>query len=104
LWVSRGIIKKLCLCLRQEYKECGLWGDVAAILIDMLYCSHKQETSFVKFLMEEEIIANIITITSQKESSIGFRLNFLMLMAKIIICDNIYRRDFIRDGAGSLLV
>ncbi len=54
--------------------------------------------------MEEEIGLKIVTIASMKEFSIGFRLNYLMLMAKIIICDSRYRNNFIRDGAGSLLV
>ena len=97
-------MKKLCLCFDMEYKECGLWSDVAAILIDMLYCSHREETLFVKSVMEEEIGLKIVNIASMKEFSIGFRLNYLMLMAKIIICDGRYRNNFIRDGAGSLLV
>jgi len=54
--------------------------------------------------MEEEIGLKLIDIAAQKELSIGLRLNYLMLMSKIIICDSRYRKDFIRDGAGSLLV
>ncbi len=54
--------------------------------------------------MEEEIGLKIVTIASMKEFTIGFRLNYLMLMAKIIQCDHKTRQNFIRDGAGLLLV
>jgi hypothetical protein len=99
-WISCGIVKKLTMVLRQEYKELGLAEISACTLQDIFYYIEDRSPDLNKIL-EYEFILDLIELCVGMENPASSYLELINIM---IHKNYSLRNMFINNGLVQVLV